>query len=266
MLLQPWHLLVVAVAGMMNREMAAVLEYMRVENEVLKEQLKRKGERLRFTDDQRRRLAVKAKALGRKAVRALDTVVTPDTLFRWHRELVAAKYDGSARRTPGRPTVIAEIEELIVRMAQECPTWGYTRLQGALANLGHRVARSTVAAVLRRHGIEPAPKRKTTWRQFLRSHWEGLAATDFFTVEVWSPVGLVRYHVMFVMEVCTRRVHVAGIVHNPGEAWMAQVARNLNDATDGFPAEESVAEGMSWVSMAMAALTPAKRTSRLSLR
>jgi putative transposase len=234
MLLQPWHLLVVAMAGIINREQAAVVEYLRVENEVLKEQLKGKGGRLRFTDDQRRRLAVKAKALGRKALRALDTVVTPDTLLRWYNKLIATKYDGSSRRGPGRPTVLKEIEDLIVQLAVENATWGYGRIQGALKNLGHCVARSTIAAVLKRHGIEPAPKRKTTWKQFLRAHWDTLAATDFFTVEVCSPVGLIRYHVLFVMEVCTRRVHIAGIVHNPHGAWMEQVARNLTDAFDGF--------------------------------
>jgi transposase InsO family protein len=126
-----------------------------------------------------------------------------------------------------------EIEELIVRMAKE-NRWGYLRIQGALANLGHTVARTTVANVLARHGIEPAPERKTTWRQFLRSHWDVLAAADFFTVEVCSPVGLVRHHVFFVMELCTRRVHIAGIVHNPYGAWMEQVARNLMDGIDGF--------------------------------
>ena len=233
-ILQPWQVLVVAVASIINREQAAALKYLRAENAVLKEQLKGRGGRLRFTDDQRRRLAAKAKALSRKALRSLETVVTPETLLRWHRQLIAMKYDGSLRRGPGRPRVLQEIEELIVRMATSNPGWGYTRLQGALWNLGHEVARSTIAAVLKRHGIEPAPKRKTTWKQFLRAHWDTLAATDFFTVEVCSPVGLIRYHVLFVMEVCTRRVHIAGIVHNPHGAWMEQVARNLTDAFDGF--------------------------------
>ena len=103
-----------------------------------------------------------------------------------------------------------------------------------MSNIGHHVARSTIAAVLKRHGIDPAPERKTTWKQFLRTHWSTLAATDFFTVEVWSPVGLVRYHVLFVIELATRRVHIAGIIHNPSGDWMCQVARNLTDAFDGF--------------------------------
>jgi transposase InsO family protein len=112
--------------------------------------------------------------------------------------------------------------------------WGYLRIAGALKNLGHNVARTTIANVLARHGIEPAPERKTTWKQFLKQHWDVLAATDFFTVEVWRPLGLVRYHVLFVIELATRRVHIAGIAHDPGGAWMEQVARNLTDAFDGF--------------------------------
>ena len=125
------------------------------------------------------------------------------------------------------------IETLIVRMARQNP-WGYLRIQGALANLGHRVARTTIANVLARHGIDPAPERKTTWKQFMQQHWELIAAADFFTVELWRPVGLVRYHVLFVMELSTRRVHIAGIIDQPYGQWMEQVARNLTDGFEGF--------------------------------
>jgi transposase InsO family protein len=128
---------------------------------------------------------------------------------------------------------MAEIEALIVRMATE-NRWGYLRIAGALANLGHKVARTTIANVLARHGIEPAPERKTTWKQFLKQHWDVLAATDFFTVEIWSLIGLVRYHVLFVMHIATRRVHIAGIIDEPYGEWMEQVARNLTDSFDGF--------------------------------
>jgi transposase InsO family protein len=185
-----------------------------------------------FTDDQRRRLAVKAKELGRAALKRLDTVVTPDTLLRWHRQLIARKYDGSGKRGPGRPRLSPELEEVIVRMATD-NRWGYLRIRGALANLGHTVARTTIANVLGRHGIEPAPERKATWKH-LKQHWDVLAATDFFTVEAWSVVGLVRYHVLFVMEIATRRVHIAGIIDGPFGGWMEQTARNLTDAFDGF--------------------------------
>ena len=102
-------------------------------------------------------------------------------------------------------------------MARENPRWGYTRIQGALYNVGHRVGRTTIADILKRNGIDPAPERgkRTTWSQFLTSHWEVLAATDFFTVEVWGLRGLVTYYVLFVMELSTRRIHFAGLTPNP---------------------------------------------------
>ena len=202
--------------------------------ENLREQLN--GKRIRFTDDQRRRLAERAKGLGRKALEDIATLVRPETLLAWHRKLIAQKYDGSARRGPGRPRVMNEIRDLIVRMAQENRMWGYTRLQGALSNLGHRVGRGTIANILKEHGIEPAPERcrKTTWREFLDSHWEMIGAADFFSVEVWTRLGLVRYLVFFVLDLSTRRVRMAGFHPAPNSDWMNQEARNLTDPEDGF--------------------------------
>jgi putative transposase len=112
--------------------------------------------------------------------------------MRWHRRLVAQKWDFSKRRGPGRPGIMREISQLIVRMARENPGWGYTRIQGALANLNHKVPRGTVSNVLKRNGIDPSPERgkRTAWSTFLRAHWKVLAASDFFTVEVWTPRGL----------------------------------------------------------------------------
>ncbi|MEE8410318.1 MAG: hypothetical protein V3T05_11975 [Myxococcota bacterium] len=217
---------------MINREQRQVIAYLTAENRGLKEQLKKHG-RLRFTDRQRRLLAVKAKELGRAALRKLDTVVCQDTLLRWYQQLVAQKYDGSGKRGPGRARIMQAIEALIVRMARENPGWGYTRIRGALSNLGHDVGRTTIVNVLARHGIEPAPNRKTTWRQFLQLHWDVIGAADFFTVEICSAFGLVRYHVLFVIELCTRRAHIAGIIHNPYGEWVEQVARNLTDGFDG---------------------------------
>jgi putative transposase len=113
---------------------------------------------------------------------------------------------------------------------------GYTRIQGALANLDHRVSRGTIATILREHGMEPAPERlkKTTWAEFLKSHWDVLAAGDFFTVDVWTGHGLTRFAVRFIIELSTRRVEIAGIVSEPDSAWMSQRSRNLTDASDGF--------------------------------
>jgi putative transposase len=127
---------------------------------------------------------------------------------------------------------MAQIEALVVRMATENRTWGYTRMQGALVNLHHRVSRGTSANILRRHGIEPAPDRqkRTTWQQFLRAHWDVLAAADFFTVEVWTGTGLTRFLVFFVMHLATRRVEIAGIVADPESAWVTQCGRHLTEA------------------------------------
>jgi putative transposase len=168
---------------------------------VLREQLG--GRRLRFTDDQRRRLAVKGRIVGRCRLGELAGLVAPDTILRWYRELIARKYDGSARRLIGRPTVAADLERLVVPMATENPTWGYTRLVGALGNLGHQVGRNTVKRVLLRHGLEPAPApargKRMPWKTFLRTHLGAIAAADFFSVEVFTLTELVRYFVLFVI-------------------------------------------------------------------
>ena len=222
--LSPLRFVTVALAGWLNQQQQDIIDYLREENKVLREQLGNR--RLRLNDEQRRRLAARAKKLGHKVLVEVASIVTPDTLLTWHRKLIARKYDGSQRRSPGRPPVREQIRSLVVRMATENRDWGYTRIRGALANLGHRVA----------HGIEPAPERlkKSTWREFLQAHWEVLAAADFFTVEVWTRSGLVRFVVLFVIELSTRRVEIAGITTRPDGVWMTQVARNLTDGVDGF--------------------------------
>jgi len=181
--------LVAVVAGWVNRNQQEVIEYLRPENRVLRERLG--GGRVRFTDAQRRRLAVAAKRVGRKGLFAIETVVTPDTLLRWYRNLVAQKYDGSRRRGVGRPRTAAEIERLIVTMASENPGWGYTRIRGALYNIGHEIGRNTIKRMLIANGIDPAPerRRRMSWETFLKSHWSLIAATDFFSVEVLTRRG-----------------------------------------------------------------------------
>ena len=144
--LDPFRFLAGVLAGWMNQQQQHAIEYLREENRVLREQLA--GERIRYTDDQRRRLAEKAKTLGRKALEDIATLVRPETLLAWHRNLIAQKYDGSQRRGPGRPRVMSVIRDLTVRMAQENRTWGYTRIQGALANLGHIVGRGDLFGFL----------------------------------------------------------------------------------------------------------------------
>jgi hypothetical protein len=136
-------------------------------------------------NEDRRKLAARAYRLGRHALRHVATIVTPDTLLRWHRQLIARKWtyrkSGTRRRR-----VLADIRQLVGRMAEENPTWGYTRIQGALKNLGHHVGRSTIARILWSNGISPVPERPTSWQAFLRAHWGQIAAADFFTTEVWT--------------------------------------------------------------------------------
>ncbi len=153
MLNTPLQMMLVALAGWVNEQQLAVIVYLKEENRVLREQLGRR--RLRFTNDQRRRLAAKGKAIGRRVLRELGTIVTPDTILRWYRRLVARKYDGSGKRRPGRPRVMNAIRVLAARMALENEWWGYTRIVGELTKLGHTVSRSTVRRILKEQGIDP---------------------------------------------------------------------------------------------------------------
>ncbi len=226
--------MLISLAGWLNQQQQDVIDYLQEENRVLREQLK--GRRLRFDDDQRRRLAVKAQKLGRRVLHELATLVTPETLLAWHRKLIARKYEGSQQRGPGRPRTPNEMQRLVVRMASENRAWSYRRIQGALANLGHEVARSTIANILKEHGLEPAPERnrKTAWKEFLSRHREVMVAADFFTIEAWTRRGLTRFVVLFLIDLASRRVEIAGLARQANGLWMSQVARNLSDATDGF--------------------------------
>ena len=233
-ILDPFRFVVIAVAGWMNQKQQHAIDYLREENRVLREQLGTR--RLRFTDDQRRRLAAKAKLVGRRVLDEITDLVTPDTLLAWHRKLIAKKYDGTAQRGPGRPRTASEVEDLVVRMAQDNRDWGYRRIVGAMSNLGHNLARGTIANILKKHGIEPAPDRirKSTWKEFLSQHWELIVAADFFTVEVWTRRGLQRYIVLFFIELSTRRVEIAGIAGVANCLWMSQIARNISDSVEGL--------------------------------
>ena len=237
--LRPLELMLLCLAGVITEREHVINLYLREENRILREQM---GKRPRLTDGQRRRLAVLGKQLGRKLLGEWASLVTPDTIMRWYRKLIAMKWDYSARRGPGRPPVILLLRKLVVRMALENPFWGYDRIEGEIRKLGYRLSPTTVRNILRANGIEPSPERRkrTTWRQFLSAHWDCLAATDFFTVEICSWRGLVTYYVLFVMDLSTRRVHVAGITRNPNTPWMMQMARNLTDPIDGFLLDKRV--------------------------
>jgi putative transposase len=147
--------------------------------------------------------------LGRRVLRQIATVVRPDTILRWHREFIARKWT-YARKRSGRQGVLVEIRRLVLRMAEENPTWGYTRIQGALKKVGHRVGRSTIARILKAHGVAPVPARPTSWQTFLRAHWGAVAGADFLTTEVWTWRGLVTYYAVFVIDLASRRVQILG--------------------------------------------------------
>jgi transposase InsO family protein len=222
------------VTGLVNQELLLRNEYLTAENRILRARL---SSRLRLSDAERSTLAEIAKRLGRKALKDIAQVAKPDTILGWYRQLVARKFDGSRQRGyPGRPPVSPEVEELVVRFARENRSWGYDRIVGALANLGHQVSDQTVGNILRRHDIAPAPKRSrtTTWKEFLQTHMDVLAGADFFTVEVLTWRGLMTYYVLFFIEVGSRRVRLGGITRHPESWWMQQVARNASMQDSGY--------------------------------
>ncbi len=233
--LKPWQLLLLILAGWINRHQQDAIEYLLTENQVLREKLGKR--RILLNDDQRRRLAVKGKVLSRESLDKLARIVRPDTLLRWHRELIARKWDRSdQRQSVGRPRIRQQIVDLTLRLARENPTWGYDRIQGTLANVGFYICDTTVGNILRAHGIEPAPdrERRTTWSTFLKAHWDSISAADFTTVEVWTRSGLVTFYILVVMHLKTRRIEIAGATPHPNSEWMQQVGRNLTDCVDGF--------------------------------
>ncbi|HLX44161.1 MAG TPA: helix-turn-helix domain-containing protein [Bryobacteraceae bacterium] len=229
-----WLRLLAYVTGSVNQELLLRNEYLAAENRVLRTKL---PARLRLSNQERITLSEIAKRLGRKALAEVACVAKPDTILGWYRRLVAQKFDGSKHRQyPGRPSIPAKVEELVVRMARENSGWGYDRIVGALANVGHKLSDQTVKNILRRHGITPAPKRSqvTTWKDFLAAHMNVLAGCDFFTVEVLSWRGLVTYYVLFFLHLESRRVYIAGITKHPDQEWMEQIARSATQQDWGY--------------------------------
>ena len=222
------------ITGTVAQELLLRNEYLVTENRILRHQIKG---RVRLSDGERTTLADMGHKLGKQALEEVATLVTPDTIFAWHRRLVAQKFGGFQQcKAPGRPRIDPEVEALVVRMARENRSWGYDRIVGALANLGYTSSDQTVGNILKRHGISPAPERKTTttWKEFIHMHMDMLVATDFCTAEVWTLGGLVTYDVLFFLHLGSRKVDVAGVTPHPHEAWMVQVARNVTMQEWGF--------------------------------
>src|SRR6516165_1573864 len=213
-----WVRLWAYITGLVNQRLLLQCEYLSAENRVLRSHV---AGRLRLSDAERSTLAEIAKRLGRKYLAEVACVAQPDTILAWYRRLIARKFDGSKHRAyPGRPRVDAAIEALVVRMARENSSWGYDRIAGALANLGHQVSDQTIGNILQRHGIAPAPKRSqnTTWKDFIAAHMAVLSGADFFTVEVLTWRGLVTYYVLFFLHLESRRVTLGGITRRPTES------------------------------------------------
>jgi transposase InsO family protein len=222
-----WKALLAYITGTVDQELLLRNEYLVTENRLLRNHI---TGRVRLSDGERKTLAEIGKKLGKQALAEVASIVTPETILAWHRKLVAQKFDGSQqRKAQGRPKIDADLEALVVRIAQENRSWGYDRIVGALANLGLTVSDQTVGNILKRHGIPPAPQRKmtTTWKEFIRTHMEVLVATDFFTAEVWTLGGLVTYYVLFFIHLGSRKVSVAGVTPYPTAPWMMQIARNV---------------------------------------
>jgi putative transposase len=232
----PWQFIIIALAGWMNRQQQEVIEFLREENRILREKLGHK--RIVLNTAQKRRLATAAVKVGKDMLRQFGTLFSPDTLLAWHRMLVARKYDGSTRRGKRGPAPAKAnmIRDLVLRMAADNPDWGYGHIHGELRELGYKVSWQTVRRVMLEHGLldNPGGPKRMSWKTFLQSHFECIAAADFFTVEAWELKGLTKYLVFFVIDIASRRVEIAGIHVDPCETQMLQMARNLTDAQDGF--------------------------------
>ena len=225
------QLLLVALAGWVNQQQRDVIDYLREENRVLREQLGPR--RLRFTDAQRRRLAARAQTVGRRVLRNLATIVTPDTLLAWHRTLIAKKY---GRKWPSWSGTTAGDGRDSGADRADGPGQSRVGLHADPGSSGQCPSRRLPRHHCRgpprtRPGLRARALKKTTWAEFLRTHWDVLAAADFFTVHVWTGRGLTRFAVLFVIELSTRRVEVAGIAAEPDAPWLSQISRNVRMPT-----------------------------------
>jgi putative transposase len=217
------YLLLRRVLGLVHSDQRSAAEA-ELENAVLRHQvaiLRRQVKRPVCRTSDRAFLAAASRLLPREAWGSF--LVRPETLLRWHRRLVARKWT-RAHRPPGRPSLDPEVRKLVLRLARENPRWGYMRIRGELLKLGISVSATTIATVLRGHGLGPAPRRGPTWREFLRQEAAGMLACDFLTVET---IRLKTLYVLAWIELRTRSVHLGGATANPDSAWVTQQARNL---------------------------------------
>jgi putative transposase len=205
-----WKKLLGSITVSVDQELRLRNEYLATENRLLRQQI---NGRVHLTDSDRKVLAEIGQKLGKKALKELATIAKPDTILAWHHTHVDQKGESSQRRkSVGRPRTEKEIEDLVVRIAQENHSWGYDRIVGALAHLDYQISDQTVGSILKRHGIPPALQRTNTmtWREFNRIHMEVLGATDFFTHKVWSWLALVMASMLSFIRVGRRWGYVEG--------------------------------------------------------
>ena len=227
-----WLSLITCLAYCIDKELYKAIDYLREQVRVLVEQQEKENKRILLTNRQRMRVAAKAKQLSRKMLEQCTELFTPDTIMRWYRRLIAEKYDGSQNRTyAGRPQIPQEVVDLVIRFKQDNPRWGYKKIRDQIVYLGYKISKSSVKNVLIENGYDPEPDLtvRSTWHEFIESHWDVLSACDFFTIELLTGRKLVRCTVFFAIEFSTRKVFFAPIKLQPDGKYMKQVARILTD-------------------------------------
>ena len=230
-----WLTLVTCLAYCIDKELWKAVDSLKEQVKVLKEK-QEKDKRILLNNHQRMRLAAKATRLTRRLLEKTSVLFTPDTILGWHRKLVAQKHDGSDNcKNPGRPKISQETTDLVIRFKQENPHRGYTRIRDYIVYLGYKIGETTVKNILLENGYDPEPDltRKTTWKEFIKSHWSVLAACDYFSIELLVKGKLVRCMVLFAIHLSTRKVEILGVRPQPNGPWREQIARNLTD-DDGF--------------------------------
>ena len=232
-----WLTIITGIAYCIDKELFKAIDYLREQVRVLLEQQEKQDKRILLSKRQRMRVAAKAKRLSRKMLEQCTVLFTPDTVLGWYRQLIAAKYDGSThRRKVGRPQITPEIVTLVIRFKEDNPRWGYQKIRDQIVYLGYKISKSTVKNILIENGYDPEPDLtvKTTWHEFIKSHWDVLTACDFFTIELLVGRKLVRCTIFFVIELATRKVFFAPIKPQPDGDYMKQMAKVLTDCDDGF--------------------------------
>ena len=232
-----WLTLITCLAYCIDKELYKAIDYLREQVRVLVEHQEKENKRILLTNSQRMRVAAKAKRLSRKMLEQCTELFTVDTIMWWHRKLIADKYDGSQNRAyTGRPPITQEIVNLVIRFKEENPRWGYQKLTDQIVYLGYEISKTSVKNILIENGYDPEPDLtvRSTWHEFIRNHWDVLAACDFFTIELLIGRKLVRCTVFFVMELATRKVFFAPVKPQPDGPYMRHIARILTDSEDGF--------------------------------